>query len=568
MLIAVATQRGSSPIEVRIVGVADDEAEEGEAHSEVEPKDGPSPIAPELKELAWGAGAFVVFAVLMRLVLYPRMKKGMEARYASIRAGHEDADALRHSARAEVADYQTQLAGGEGRVRRPRRRCPTDARSRTPGPTRGGERPHRRASGGGDRPGRGGPRRGSSRDRRGSRRSRVEHRRTGDREATGQRGDIHCRVGGDVGGGRAMRLVNAILVAAAEEPPHVDDNGQIVTHHWLLPEQSEIIYGTIASLIIFALLYKFAGPPMRKGLIARTERIQAELDASAAALAEAEAEAAEIRQALGNIEEERERLLAAADVEAEALLTDGRARLEVEIAELEARAAADLEAVASRSGDELRSEIIRVAGAVVDDVVVEILDDANPTRSDRELHTASWSEHMSDEGRIDGYARALFEIARAEGTLDEVEDELFRFARTYESNEALREALTDEMVPAATRQAVVEDLLGNATATTIQLVSMVVGSGRGRDLPAIIDSLVQRASASKNLEVAEVRSAVPLTDDQQDRLKAALTNATGKQVNLKVIVDPSVLGGIVATVGDTVIDGSVRTRVDQLKSRL
>jgi F-type H+-transporting ATPase subunit delta len=177
---------------------------------------------------------------------------------------------------------------------------------------------------------------------------------------------------------------------------------------------------------------------------------------------------------------------------------------------------------------------------------------------------------MSDEGRIDGYARALFEVARAEGTLDEVEDELFRFARTYESSDTLRDALTDEMVPAAMRQKVVEDLLGggNATPTTVQLVSMVVGSGRGRDLPAIIDSLVQRASSSKNLEVAEVRSAVPLTDDQQDRLKAALTNATGKQVNLKVIVDPSVLGGIVATVGDTVIDGSVRTRVDQLKSRL
>ena len=176
---------------------------------------------------------------------------------------------------------------------------------------------------------------------------------------------------------------------------------------------------------------------------------------------------------------------------------------------------------------------------------------------------------MSDEGRIDGYARALFEIARAEGTLDEVEDELFRFARTYESSDTLRDALTDEMVPAAMRQAVVEDLLGGkATSTTVQLVSMVVGSGHGRDLPAIIDKLVERASSSKNLEVAEVRSAVPLTDDQVDRLKAALTNATGKQVNLKVIVDDSVLGGIVATVGDTVIDGSVRTRVDQLKSRL
>lgn len=175
---------------------------------------------------------------------------------------------------------------------------------------------------------------------------------------------------------------------------------------------------------------------------------------------------------------------------------------------------------------------------------------------------------MSD-ARIDGYARALFEIARAEGTLDEVEDELFRFARSYEASDELRTALSDDQVPAAKRQAIVEDLLGGkATATTTQLVSMVVGSGRGRDLPAIIDKLVARAANSKDLSVAQVRSAVALTDDQQNRLKAALANATGKQVNLKVIVDPSVLGGIVATVGDTVIDGSVRTHVDQLKSRL
>jgi F-type H+-transporting ATPase subunit delta len=175
---------------------------------------------------------------------------------------------------------------------------------------------------------------------------------------------------------------------------------------------------------------------------------------------------------------------------------------------------------------------------------------------------------MSD-ARIEGYARALFEVARAEGTLDEVEDELFRFARSYESSDALRNALTDEMVPAAKRQAIVEDLLGGkATSTTVQLVSMVVGAGRGRDLPAIIDQLVARASSSKNLAVAEVRSAVPLTDDQRARLSAALANATGQQVNLKTIVDPSIIGGIVATVGDTVIDGSVRTRVEQLKSRL
>lgn len=175
---------------------------------------------------------------------------------------------------------------------------------------------------------------------------------------------------------------------------------------------------------------------------------------------------------------------------------------------------------------------------------------------------------MSD-ARIDGYARALFEVARAEGTIDEVEDELFRFARSFESSDELRKALTDEQIPAAKRQAIIEDLLGGkATSTTTQLVSMVVGAGRGRELPAIVDKLVARASSSKQQEVAEVRTAVALTADQQQRIAAALTAATGKQLNLKVVVDPSVLGGVIATVGDTVIDGSVRTRIDQLKSRL
>ncbi|CAN5773306.1 hypothetical protein BH18ACT2_BH18ACT2_11640 [soil metagenome] len=171
--------------------------------------------------------------------------------------------------------------------------------------------------------------------------------------------------------------------------------------------------------------------------------------------------------------------------------------------------------------------------------------------------------------RIDGYARGLFELARAEGTLDEVEDELFRFARSYESSDELRNALSDDQIPPAKRQAIVEDLLGGtATPTTVQLLSMVVGSGRGRDLPAIVDRMVQRAASAKDLEVAEVRSAVELTADQQDRLKAALANTTGKNVSLKVVVDPAVLGGLVATIGDTVIDDTVRTRLDQLKSRL
>lgn len=175
---------------------------------------------------------------------------------------------------------------------------------------------------------------------------------------------------------------------------------------------------------------------------------------------------------------------------------------------------------------------------------------------------------MSDE-RVDGYAAALFEIARVEGSLSEVEDELFRFARTLEGNDELRATLSDAAVPAERRQGIVQDLLGpKASPVTTNLVSFLVGAGRARDIPAIVDRLVERAAAEKDHVVAEVRSAIPLTDDQRSRLADSLKAATGKSVEIKVVVDPDVLGGIVAQVGDTVIDGTVRTRLEQLRSAI
>ena len=147
------------------------------------------------------------------------------------------------------------------------------------------------------------------------------------------------------------------------------------SHHWLLPEQSELIYGTISSLLIFFLLWKFGWPLAKKALAARTERIQNELDHASQAKADAETESARIRQALGDIESERARLLAEADAQAEALIADGRTRLDQEAAELETRAEADIAALASRSADELRAEIARYSSAAADKVVTRSLDD-------------------------------------------------------------------------------------------------------------------------------------------------------------------------------------------------
>lgn len=176
---------------------------------------------------------------------------------------------------------------------------------------------------------------------------------------------------------------------------------------------------------------------------------------------------------------------------------------------------------------------------------------------------------MAELDRNDAYANALLEVARAEGNLERVEAELFQVARVIEGSDELRGKLTDQALPIELRQGIVEDLLeGRANPVAKALVSFVVGAGRARDLPAIIDKLVQRAAEERQQEVAEVRSAIPLDEDQINRLADALSQRTGKQVTVRVIVDPSILGGVVAQVGDTIIDGSIRRRLDQLKEGL
>jgi F-type H+-transporting ATPase subunit delta len=176
---------------------------------------------------------------------------------------------------------------------------------------------------------------------------------------------------------------------------------------------------------------------------------------------------------------------------------------------------------------------------------------------------------VADSNRIEAYAQAFFQIAVAEARPADVEDDLFRFARALEANDELRQALSDRSLPAERRIAVVESLMGGkALPASVGLVSMIVGADRASDLPAVVDRYLELSAAERKHEVAEVRSAVPLDDELRDRLARALSESTGKQVEVKVIVDPNVLGGVVARIGDTVIDGSVRRRLEQLKERI
>jgi F-type H+-transporting ATPase subunit delta len=168
-----------------------------------------------------------------------------------------------------------------------------------------------------------------------------------------------------------------------------------------------------------------------------------------------------------------------------------------------------------------------------------------------------------------GYATAIFQIASSEGELARVADELFRISRAFESNHELRAALTDIALPIEGKEELIEKVLeGKASRHTISCLKFVIGQGKVRQLVEIADELARLAEEESQREVAEVRSAVALSDDQIKRLEESLGKATGKHVTAKVIVDPSVIGGIHARIGEVVIDGSVRHKLQLLKERL
>jgi F-type H+-transporting ATPase subunit delta len=176
---------------------------------------------------------------------------------------------------------------------------------------------------------------------------------------------------------------------------------------------------------------------------------------------------------------------------------------------------------------------------------------------------------MAADDVIRGYAEALFNVLRAEGELDRVEDELFRFGKLLDTNHELKQALSDQALDRAQRNKVLEELLAEKVSpSTLGLLTFIVGQGRARQMPQILSELSDLAAEARNAVVAEVRSAVPLDDKQRKELAAALSKATNKKVEVKVLVDPSVIGGIVAKVGDTVIDGTVKRRLEQLKEQV
>jgi F-type H+-transporting ATPase subunit delta len=171
--------------------------------------------------------------------------------------------------------------------------------------------------------------------------------------------------------------------------------------------------------------------------------------------------------------------------------------------------------------------------------------------------------------RTGRYADAVVAIARGEGGLDAVEDELLTVARAIDGNEQLRQHLTDQHLPVGNRLTLLESsVLTAAHPATRSALAMLIAADRVGELTDIANEVAERAATSREEEFAEVFVAVPLDDARKAALKAALERATGRTLDLKFIVDDSVVGGVRARIGDTVIDGSLLRRLTDLRGRV
>jgi F-type H+-transporting ATPase subunit delta len=213
------------------------------------------------------------------------------------------------------------------------------------------------------------------------------------------------------------------------------------------------------------------------------------------------------------------------------------------------------------SPESRRALVQNLVGGQLEPLPLEVLQDvvAQPWSTPADLRDGV--EHLA--------ANAALRAAEGNGELDDVEDELFRFARLLEREPSLRAGLTDPGLPAERKTALVQDLLrGKARETTVKLIDVSVNRRRARSLEDALDELAAMAATRRERYVAHVRVAVPLDATQTERLQRSLARIYGREVQLQVDVDPRVVGGVQVRIGDEVLDGTVTRKLEAARRGL
>ncbi len=191
-----------------------------------------------------------------------------------------------------------------------------------------------------------------------------------------------------------------------------------------------------------------------------------------------------------------------------------------------------------------------------------------------EVTTGLVSGHWSAPGDLADAAEQLAVLAVVagadeEGTLDELEDELFRFSRVVDAEPDLRVALSNPFIAAERKQQLIDALLaGKVTQPALRLITQAAIHPRGRSLGRSLEEYARLAAQRRARLIAEVHVAAELSAQQRERLAAALSAAYGHDVHLDVVLDPEVIGGMSVRISDELIDGSMASRLAALRRKL
>jgi F-type H+-transporting ATPase subunit delta len=168
------------------------------------------------------------------------------------------------------------------------------------------------------------------------------------------------------------------------------------------------------------------------------------------------------------------------------------------------------------------------------------------------------------------YAKAIFELGNEEKSLDRITAELKSVADAVASSSELRAVLSNPSVNPVARKAIMAEMVSRAGVSPIvrNTVLLITDARRADLLPEIVDALTQLADERAGKIRAEVTSAAPLSEAQYARLTTALEKLTGRKISLARKVDATLIGGVVTRIGDKVYDGSVKSRLAELRQSL
>ena len=168
------------------------------------------------------------------------------------------------------------------------------------------------------------------------------------------------------------------------------------------------------------------------------------------------------------------------------------------------------------------------------------------------------------------YAKALVQIGAEEGAVDKYSDELVRFNAVIDGNGELRSLFSSPAYRIEAKREILKDLIGKLglSGVVANFLQVLLDRGRLEFMPQITHSYGIFADELSGIVRPVLTSAFPLEDAQVEEMKAALAKTSGKKVQLKVEVDSTLIGGVVATIGDKVFDGSVKTQLERIKDTL